>query len=290
MKKSLILAAFAATLLATTSCSDDENKLTQSFGVAVLNHVTGDGEPKIIPSNYAFSINYTDQKMDIANTLPLASSQIKFTLEDASYKFTNFAYQVSVTSIPVTGSTTEVTGFLSRLSTLQVAAPEVPGSIQFLSTPAAIIGYSYGDVKVRTFPIDGVYTGNTTTTVNGASPFTTDKPLYRFKIDPSKLTATLLIYYGKFSDNPRMPELNLVLEGLKVEADENGYTISGENVVPVTMGEGTPYPAFTFAEVKYETLGADLTTGRLSFRIPSQMGEFAATFQGSYLIDPSTLN
>ena len=289
MKKTLFTAAIAVTLLAT-SCSDKDSELTETFGLPLLNLVTGDGPAKIVGSNYAFTVNYTDQKLDCSTQLPLGDSKLVLDLDDASYKFANYGFQTSVSSIPVEGSATDITNFTCNLSNLQVEAPEVPGSIQFAKSTQGIIGYNYGDVKVRTFPIDAVYSGYTTTTINGGSSFTTDKPLYRLKIDPSKLTATLLIYYGKFSDNPRMPELNLRLEGLKVTANETGYVIAGENIVPVTMGEGTPYPDFTFAEVSYETLGADLTTGKLTFRIPSKMGEFAASFQGSYLIDTSKLN
>ena len=147
---------------------------------------------------------------------------------------------------------------------------------------------------VRTFPADAVYTGYTTTTITKEGDadnhqFSTDKPMYRVIIDASKMTASLYIYNAKFSDAAAMPELNLRIDGLKVQPTNLGYEIVGTDVIPCTMAEGTPYPSFTFATFRMSNVSDDLTSAKIEFSIPTMRGTYAASFQGKYLIDTSLL-
>ena len=190
----------------------------------------------------------------------------------------------------------EIKGFDVRLTqafnTPPVTAPH--GSPAFKTTMAMMAYYTYGHYMVRTFPADAVYTGYTTTTISQegdaeTQKFTTDKPMYRFIIDGSAMTASLFIYNAKFSDAAAAPELNLRIDGLKVRPTNLGYEIAGTDVVPCTMAEGTPYPAYTFATFRMTSTSDDLTAAKVEFSIPTARGTYAASFQGKYLIDTSLL-
>lgn len=290
MKKSTLFVA-AAAMLAFASCSDTSGKLEESFGCPMLNLIVDrndDGQaPVIKPLTYAYHINYTDAVMDI--TVPnciLGDNSISFAIENATYKFGNLSFNVDRTSVPVTGQTQPVSNFNSRLtSAINMPPSGVMGDMAYSVRYDAVVSFNWNNYTVRSFPAEAVYAGTTRTTASGSDDFATKTPTYRFTINPNDMTARLIIYNGKFSDNPKMPALNLRLDGLKVTPGVNGYTITGTEIVPQTLAEGTPYPSFTFATLNFSTLSADLTSGKLEFSINSPFGELAATFTGSYLYD-----
>ena len=281
----------AAAMLAFASCSDTSGKLEESFGCPMLNLIVDnstDGDaPVIKPLTYAYHINYTDAVMDI--TVPpcaLGENSISFAIENATYKFGNLSFNVDRGSVPVTGQTQPVTNFNSRLtSAINMPPSGVMGDLAYSVRYDAVISFVWGNYTVRSFPSEAVYAGTTRTTAPGSDDYTTKTPTYRFTINPNDMTARLIIYNAKFSDNPKMPALNLRLDGLKVTPGTNGYTITGTDVVPQTLAEGTPYPSFTFATINFATLSTDLTSGKLEFNINSPFGELTASFTGSYLFD-----
>ena len=302
MNKTVLASIAVAALLAGTSCDNDKgNNMEQTFGVQMLNLVTdmdvnGAENSKIAETTYRIHIDYTDTKMGVAGVdVPVANEEISFSVPDTRYKFDNFAYHMSALTAPTTDGG-EIKGFDVRLTqafnTPPVTAPH--GSPAFKTTMAMMAYYTYGHYMVRTFPADAVYTGYTTTTISQegdaeTQKFTTDKPMYRFIIDGSAMTASLFIYNAKFSDAAAAPELNLRIDGLKVRPTNLGYEIAGTDVVPCTMADGTPYPAYTFATFRMTSTSDDLTAAKVEFSIPTARGTYAASFQGKYLIDTSLL-
>ncbi len=302
MNKTVIASMAVAALLAGTSCDNDKgNNMEQTFGVQMLNLVTdmnvnGSENSEIAETTYRIHIDYTDTKIGVAGVdVPVGNEEITFTVPDTRYSFDKFMFHASALSAPTNGGG-EIKGFDVRLTqafnTPPVTAPH--GSPAFKTTMAMMAYYTYGHYMVRTFPDDAVYTGYTTTTISKEGDadnhqFSTDKPMYRFIIDATTMTASLYIYNAKFTDAPAAPELNLRLDGLKVQPTNLGYEIVGTDVVPCTMAEGTPYPSFTFASFRMSNISNDLTSAKVEFSIPTARGTYAASFQGKYLIDTSLL-
>lgn len=302
MNKTVLASMALAALLAGTSCDNDKgNNMEQTFGVQMLNLVTdmnvnGESGSEIAETTYRIHIDYTDTKIGVAGVdVPVGNEEITFSVPDTRYSFDNFMFHASALTAP-TSDGGEIKGFDVRLTQAfnQPPVTATQGSPAFKTTMAMMAYYTYGHYMVRTFPADAVYTGYTTTTITKEGDadnhqYSTNKPMYRFIIDGSTKTASLFIYNAKFSDAAAMPELNLRLDGLKVQPTNLGYEIVGTDVVPCTMTEGTPYPGFTFATFRMSNLSDDLTSAKVEFSIPTARGTYAASFQGKYLIDTSVL-
>lgn len=302
MNKTVLASMAVAALLAGTSCDNEKgNNMEQTFGVQMLNLVTdmnvnGADGGAIAETTYRIHIDYTDTKMGVAGVdVPVGNEKITFTVPDTRYSFDNFMFHTSALTAP-TADGGEIKGFDVRLTQAFNTPPATAplGSPAFKTTMAMMAYYTYCHYMVRTFPADAVYTGYTTTTITKEGDadnhqFSTDKPMYRVIIDASKMTASLYIYNAKFSDAAAMPELNLRIDGLKVQPTNLGYEIVGTDVIPCTMAEGTPYPSFTFATFRMSNVSDDLTSAKIEFSIPTMRGTYAASFQGKYLIDTSLL-
>ncbi len=302
MNKTVLASMALAALLAGTSCDNDKgNNMEQTFGVQMLNLVTdmnvnGASGSEISETTYRIHIDYTDTKMGVSGVdVPVGNEEITFTVPDTRYSFDNFMFHASALTAP-TADGGEIKGFDVRLTQAfnQPPVTATHGSPAFKTTMAMMMYYTYGHYMVRTFPADAVYTGYTTTTITKDGTTTTSSPLsgpmYRFIIDASTMTASLYIYNAKFSDSAAAPELNLRIDGLKVRPTNLGYEITGSDVVPCTMAEGTPYPSFTFATFRMSNLSDDLTSAKIEFSISNErLGTCAASFQGKYLIDTSVL-
>ena len=145
-----------------------------------------------------------------------------------------------------------------------------------------------GSYRVNTFQNNTFFKGKTTTTyvdqTGVTQNYTTNDIIYRFMIDDLKTgKASLLIYNAKFSSNEREPVKEAILaEGLDVEFQASGITITGENIIPLMLesGEYVPVPSFTFNSIKFTTTDDFYASGNLDYQVA---GIYNGHFEGSYL-------
>lgn len=282
MKFTKLIFASLALAAITASCDDSkENSMEITVGVPMMNVVTTKGaDTKIVYSNYNVNINYTDQY--IITILPetdFGQQKVSFVTPTLPYTFRSNSYWFNLSGAFNTNAGVQISN-LGGFVTEAINRPPVlsTGSAQFNSTLAFNAHYKIGsDIFVQTFPKDAVYTGNTTGS-DSNNKFTSDKTSYRVVINPSKLDATLYIYNAKF--NEQMPELNIILTGLKVVPEMGTYKVKGEHITPSTF-DGTEYPHFKFDSFELTPMSTDLTSVRIQFEVA---GRFSGSFMGSYLI------
>lgn len=141
------------------------------------------------------------------------------------------------------------------------------------------------EYMVRAFPKMCYYAGSLVTkytdTDGSERESTMLTPQFGVKVDADSRTAEIMMHNVKFADNMPVTIPLITLKGLTFKGDTNdGYEISGENVVPmVTMnGETVSYPMFTFDEIKMHPTTTQMTTCEIKFKVA---GKYKGWFTGS---------
>lgn len=143
-----------------------------------------------------------------------------------------------------------------------------------------------GKYSVRAFPTFCYYGGALITKYPGPDgtekEFTNNTPTFGVKVNISSRTAEVSIHNVKFAEEMPMSLSVVTLSGLKLEGDaEDGYKITGRNIVPV-VGLGanaTPYPSFTFDEFEMHPCNTQMNMAEFEFIVAGRYeGEMIGTF------------
>lgn len=298
MKKLLLFAAVAASLTIFSACekNNEENSFTQVSSFNAYNLFTAlnandNSAAATSAAKYQIVSKYPANTISIiANTLALpGGATSSFTTIEMPYQ----TYFVSVGDEP---------GY--KFSSL-VATED--GSVKNLNAdiPAAIYGPSFtvpgypytqsdclkmqyeldNEWLVRTFWSDMTFRGTTITNYPGAEePYANDNINYRVIMQTNdkgaiKDKADVIFYNAKFA--APAPELKaIVLKDLALKFDNNGFKISGENIVPSVLMDGDQLienKKFTFNEFSLSSTG-DLIGATATFTVA---GVYKGNFSGS---------
>lgn len=294
MNKKILFGAMICAMGSTmTSCDLDSPESVSSVTFRPLNLVTsvsGDNEAFVTTGSYGIT-------MSSKGTLNVTGSKVSIPGKEVNFTTSDVKYQSGV--IQTTAGSGEVTYFNgangsgSGLDILSVSGVvsgltyyynyPVPGfvnpSFQEVS-PALVMQYNIGNqYLVRTFPQNAYYRGQTRLqySVNDQGGFVFEKsPIsYRVQISDDYKTATLFLYDCQFAETmpaDKSPKC-LVLRNLKVEYSGNGYSISGDNLVPAQPEGGVlvDNKNFTFNNVRVYTTSTDLTKVNISYNVEGKM-------------------
>lgn len=310
--KKLFLGIAAVSMLAMTSCKEEESTNTVNYPVTTYNLVVDNesgSAASVVASTYKFNYDLNSRKVTISTELAMSSlSSTSFITNSISYdggvftlyeKFSDLLnYSGEIINVKSdnagsTGSQLAIRNLDCQLTTF-VYVPESIQGIKDVSFPYgyeyALMSYDLGDkYSVRTFWPDATFKGvtNTQYPYKGENKtFSNEDMLYRVMLDLEKKTATVVMYNAKFAQEMPNALSNIVLENLPVTIDAQGYSISATNIEPKVYGSGvaTPYPNFTFDKFEMSTVG-DLTETTISYTVA---GTYKGSFSGSYCVKIKT--
>lgn len=292
MKKIAIL-SLAAALVALTACTKESDPPTLSKTVTSAVHVVSADGSSVTASMAAFNFTIAPDYLSFkCSGLSLGSTTADFDTDKMPMEYAQypsginyaFDYGKSVSGTTASGLGGNIVGSfylytgtakniinLSRGHDLLVLRGEVNGC------------------KINAFPTDCFYKGLTTTRVNGdasAQGFQTEDILYGVSINLATKKATVVMYDAQL--NPKMPKLNIVLEGLDFILTSTGYRISGTDIVPgvIEGGSTTPNPGYKFDSFEFATrpndqiTKSDFTAATIDFTVRG--GMFTGQFSGRW--------
>lgn len=311
MKKSLLLGFAAVAAVSLVSCDKHEdNSYQTSIAVPVYNLFTpinGDGNPFVGSAIYSFTVVYPAETITISTnnlsnpngtsgsftTKPLSFDAKYYTVDDTGRESISVKSQdpndSGISIYDLNCLLTQAVYFPPRVTDTD-ALPEYHG----LNWHRPISSYHYvfaqfqygDDYNVRSFWYDQTFKGQTITSYpsgTGMTTYNTEGISYRVVMQLKKDgsisdKADLIMYDAKFAEP--QPELSyIVLKDLNLQFTNEGYTITGDDVIPLVAenGEYTPYPAFVFNNFKASVSG-NLTGVSMAFTVA---GRFSGNFTGS---------
>lgn len=271
-------------LLALTSCDLNKDVEERSFSVAVNQLVIPDDPSKEITAQGNISM---------AIKLDLNSSKIQITSTDVNIGALSGAVALDPTKFyyGVTQAA-EIYTFLNAQGKFGSGynVSNASGVVSSLSslTYTLLMSYNVNDRTVKTFPVRPLFSGKTVTKYMmgpaGEKTSENEKGLYEVTFSTDMKKASVVIYNIKFAEE--MPAVldAVILNDLAVEYDENGYTISGTDIIPdVKESNGlTPYPNFPFASFKMWTTTADLASVDCEYVVNAKIQEREMVFRGAF--------
>jgi hypothetical protein len=139
---------------------------------------------------------------------------------------------------------------------------------------AAIVLSSCGDNKSQPIPVpqNGNYTGTVTVAPGTADAFTLEGTEVKFTLSADKTTADIEMLKVKFA--AAMPvSLDVLISGVTLTKTADGYSISGDNIVPTAMG-GAPFAQYTITGLTGTVTASSLT-------LDMMMGTYPMSFEGT---------
>lgn len=298
--KKIFLGIAAVSMLAFSSCNDDQAISTLSMPITTYSLVTTDGgssAPVVLATTYSFNFDRAAGEVKISAELPVSTTgSLSFATNSLPYSGGQYVVGdrsgeiITVKSASAGTSTNQssVTNFDCQLTTFFNIPPTVDG-IQQPSYPYgyeyAVMSYNIGQYNVRTFWPDVTFSGRTTTQYpyQGVNKqFTTEEVAYRIIMNVTDKKATVVIYDALLAEEMPKAISNIVLEDLPVVFNAQGYSINAENVTPKVYeaGTATPNTRYVFDKFSLYTFG-DLTSTNISYTVA---GVYKGDFSGSYCV------
>ncbi len=303
--------AAVSLLILTSACNDDDDQGTKiSRRYTAINLFT-----PVVESQPSF-VTVSDYNIDMevpANVITTRSENLSFngaihTLSVPVTKFTFhkfldgdlISYEAPTASLD--GQQGVISNFKCKISglfyRLDGVVPNVDNSRKY--EPVVMAQYNIGSLySVATFQSDATYRGITSTTFayqGQQMEYKTKSGSYRVVINPNTLKADVVLYRVKFAE--QAPALILVLKDLDVTLGRNGYTISGNNIIPGQQDGAmlTPNESFPFESFTLTTTNDELSTVSINYTVRNKSMEdkigngarvvYEGAFSGSYVSDP----
>lgn len=291
MKKSLLIGALLLGGLALTSCNNDSSEPTSTVSNVIPTYnlftdPTGSQAPFVGIGNYNYTMTYPETTATImVSSMPVpGGSNISFTTDPVPFKVyywdmdNDKKAEVVDLGSGIKSSNPAVSDIKCILSQAAYAPAEVkvPGfADRFVPSSLfhfTLMHYYYNNWFVRTFWPDMTFRGTTTTSGPGMdSAFESNLTSYRVVMQRNddnslKNKADLIMYNASFAQN--MPPITIVVKDLDLAFNNNGYEITGTNVVPymIESDELQLTPKFTFDNIKLSVTG-DLTSMTSQFTV-----------------------
>lgn len=311
--KKLFLIGFAVSALALNSCTTDgHTETTSTISAPTITLITNtlDNSVSVNPGYYNFTItSNNDGNTCVINSPQLIANNTSLAFSSDAKSFSMAENDILVTNINATAGSTGLqinnSSFLAVYPLTQFSkygyyfdttylGPKYTFSVSNLQPWITLAAYNIGDTyRVRTFPINSFFKGNTVTTYpQSPDPYTTDGITYRIIVKnngngsdgkPVTYSADAIMYNAKFSSNDREPlKTAILIPDLDIEFNPNGITITGNNIIPSVYeaGDFTENPAFIINEFNFETSNSNYTDARIYFKVA---GIYEGNFDGTYL-------
>lgn len=273
--KRLTLGLIALAGLALTSCDlNSEQSAKNTLTVGNLVTPLAGGETVASEGTYSFDLNFTQQTGIIgASKLSFDGSDHTFTASDASMTmgYLSNATAGNIVIALIKNPTIRIDGSSGLTVT----------NSQFLFTGGAIgqqclvANYQIGnEYRVRTFPINTVYVGETQTTypegmTGETGSYKNSSMGYYVSIDIKNKKADVVIKDAKFSNSNNEPVKDVLIEKLDVVFSDGYYAIHGENITPKLL-EGanfTEYPSFNIKSFDLTTANPEFSAANIRYTV-----------------------
>ncbi|MDO4510496.1 MAG: hypothetical protein Q4B68_01590 [Bacteroidales bacterium] len=231
MKKLFSMLMLSMMLLGMTSClNDDPGTSEATFTVSMYNRTVTAGAGDVSEfsvNNYTYLVNYTKGVISVNVTATISG---------------NNTIQFNLTELPLTAD--------QSMQAYRFSCPSASAQGLQISDLKGVIDINHGVVYV-TFAVDGDKTVHATgslpfmfneteyTSIEGKT-ITTKNCMYDFRINKSKMTATLWIqgFIPIDGENKEVDNLIAVFDELKVEFTRDGYRISSPSTKASTANGG----------------------------------------------------
>lgn len=307
MKKILSLGFIAATTLIFTSCNHgDDYSQTSNLAIPAFNlftSVSGNDDPFVGSGTYSFGTKYPEATLTVSangmttpsgslatfSTVPMAFTAKVYTDNEVAFEDVTFKSEDPSSS---GNKIFNLTGNISQYLNYPINFNDVdylPGYKWLVPTSSfhyVFMQYQYGNNwNVRTFWPDLTYVGQTVTTFpQDPGSFNSNEIQYRVIMQLNKDEFSLnkkvdiVMYNAQFA--PQAPMIKVILlRDLDIEFTNDGYTISGQNVVPFMVESGDYLPVERFMFNNFEaTVGGDLTGISISYTVA---GVYKGGFTGT---------
>ena len=300
MKKSLLAVSLAAIMLA--SCNESNPVDEVQDPITTYSLVTSEGQAPVISKttyNYLFDriqslvVVSTDELRVNASSTETFSTD-KFTYWSGVARFDDVIFNVVMMGgKDVTGTGGQITDLNCYLTTA-VFSPSEKIDGYPVTKPVSTLGYypvmtyDFNGANVRTFWPDMTFRGETSTTISGANPFSTNDIEYRVVMNLNNngnYTADVFFLKARFAEAMKV-SLNIALRGLPVVFDENGFSISAPaNISPETIGDGGFLTNDSYKFDSFEMKSSvDMTQVEIDYTV---MSRFVGHFEGKCVVLPS---
>lgn len=244
-----------AALLSTASCNDFKNDTISTIAFydcyAVITSV--DGEVSVsAPVNIGLELNWTKlTENTIFNGLKIDGySYPQMTISDMKWGASsdNLWYETTTknsTALLATGMPADITNYEFQWNDRL----DIPGRVDGEYDPALFFSFNIdGKYKVVGSRIPFNMWGTTTSSSQGAEPFTSE--INKISADPdfSNMTMTVLVNGAQF--HSKMPALNIQLDNIPMKIENDGVTLSFEATDLIPSIAGTPYPNYPCTNIK----------------------------------------
>lgn len=308
MKKVLYAGIVAYAMLSLTSCNNsDDNYITETYSIPTYNLITSEdaSEAAIVTlTGYHYTMTYPENSVSMkVSDMEIGTSTANFNTPTVPMRISGVkmsddfvAEQITFESkdIPENTLASDVNCMLTQAAYApeEIEVPmDVPSAndgqpanksknyerlIPGVSQHFTVMSYNYGQYKVRTFWPDMTFCGETSSTMPGMpASFINKKMSYRVYMHRNQNNslsgkADVIIYSASFAQG--MPDITIVVKGLDIKFDNNGYQLIGENIIPymVEAGQLQEAPRFKFNDIKMEVSG-DLTSMHAAFTVAGSM-------------------
>lgn len=271
MKKiAILLAGFLAAGVSMTSCLHDpktSQEVTLNYGgEKAFNRVTdlesGDVTISVNPNykmTYSVEGNESTGRLTMDMTgISLGIPGLAFRLNDLTFKYDNMTAYYGTNAENITPVGTGGGYVFDKFRMYNIIGRVVDGQ----QCPVYTISFTVNNrYQVTVLPAELILVGKTyATPADEEKMFESKKPILTIQINPQKMVADVQIAKAQFRQS--MVETNLLLTGLAVTTNADGYTISlpeGIEQMPLKTGSNQPM------EDSYVTdfaLSFDVNTGR----------------------------
>ncbi len=121
-----------------------------------------------------------------------------------------------------------------------------------------------------------VYTGTFTVAPGTDDAYIRENARIEFTISPDRTTADMIMVQARFTPQGGMPEMDITVPGVTVAKTAEGYSISGDGIVPTTVMGGQTVEVDRFTMTDFT---GTITEDEMSWEM--MCGTYPLTFEGT---------
>lgn len=291
IKSGFITAAVMAGAFVLTGCNLDKGVSTTYVDVVLCNLVIPADETAEVTAQsnvmYKIQYNFSDGTATVSSDLmKIGGAEISLSSNPMSFseKISTVGYARNFKGSGMMSNGATVSNLTGAESTLFYYYPTVvPGVIGVTQINNRLcLGYEIGEeYTVRTFGRDLYFGGETVVHGQGGTSYSCKDAVYRLYFASDMKTATVVMYNISYAEG--MPVLPAIcLENLQVSYSAGGYTVSGKNVVPKVMMNGSVNSSegYTISDFRMQSTGEMLTGCICNYTVS---GRYNVSFAGHYM-------
>jgi hypothetical protein len=226
----------------------------------------------------AFAMTSCDPK---DNTIDVTGVEITSTPDPLILTVGGEAGKITAKVLPADATNQEVNISVDKSGVVEIAAD---GTVTAVASGTATITAIAANGVKKTCDVTVVlpesivynYTGTFTVSPGTDSEYVRENSKIVLTINPDRTVAEMIMVQARFTPQGGMPEMDITVPGVTVTQNADGYSISGEGIIPIAVmqGQPTPFPQFTMTEFT-----GTATETKISWDM--MCGQYPLTFTGT---------